>query len=102
MEKENRVFFYLEYHKRDISRQFIRNAYKTSFESSDEKGSSFKRQPTPDGTNMHIDQVAIAYSRHKNLQDNLVPSKLYETDSCNAAAILQKIKSMRTLNGQAP
>ena len=45
-----------------------------------------------------IERATIAHSRPKNQRDKLISSKLYETESCNAATIIQK---MRAPNGQA-
>ena len=98
LQSGNRIFFHLEYHKRDVSRQCIRDAYESTCESLDTKGHSFKYHPTPDGNNMMIKRATIAYSRPKNLRDQLISSKLFETDSCNAETILQK---MRPPHGQA-
>ena len=95
----NRIFFHLQYHQRDISRQCIRNAYESTCESPDEKGHSFKCNPTQNDEHMMmINKVTIAYSRPKNLRDEIIQSKLFETESCNAASVL---KDMRKPNGQA-
>ena len=96
-ESGRRIFFHLEYHKRDISRKFIRDSYERSCELPNEDGHSFNN-PTTSGIN--ISRVTIAYSRSKNLRDKLVPSTLFETDSCNAASILKDMKTMKQLNGQ--
>ena len=72
---QNRLFFHLPYHPRDISCQKIRNIYDDTC------------QPTlqclhndeTDGT-MHINKFIIAYSRPSNLRDILCPSTLVETD----------------------
>ena len=102
LESGERLVFHLEYNKRDISRKCIRDAYKTTCEYLDEDGNSFLRQQAPSNTYMKIKKVTIAYSRPENLRDKLVPSKLFETDSCNTARILKTMKSMRQLNGQNP
>ena len=88
----------MQYHKRDASRQCIRNVYESTCESLNEKGHSFKCNPTPDGTDMMINKVTIAYSRPNNLRDELIKSKLFETESCNAATVLRVFKKP---NGQA-
>ena len=97
LQSGNRIFFHLQYHQRDISRQYIRDAYENICESSNEKGHSFLSHPTPDGTNMMIKKLTIAYSRPKNLRDELIKSKLFETESCNADTVL---KNMRKPIGQ--
>ena len=61
LQSGNRIFFHLEYHKRDVSRQFVRDAYETTCDTLDTKGRSFKCYPTPDDTNMMIKQATIAY-----------------------------------------
>ena len=100
LESGERLFFHLEYNKRDVSRKCIRDAYETTCESLDDDGNSFLRQQAPNDTYMKIKRVTIAYSRPKKLRDKLVPSKL--TDSCNAAHILKIMNSMRPLNAQNP
>ena len=99
LQSGNRIFFHLKYHKRDVSRQFVRDAYETTCDTLDTKGRSFKCYPTPDDTNMMIKQATIAYSRPQNLRDKLISSKLYETESCNTTTIIQK---MRPPIGQTP
>lgn len=99
LQSGNTVFFHLQYHKRDASRQCIRDAYESSCGSLDEKGHNFKYHSTLEGTNMMmINKITIAYSRPKNLRDELITSKLFETELCNAAYVL---KDMRKPNGQA-
>ena len=87
-----RIFFHIQYHKRDVSRQVIRDSYETICESLDENGHSFKHQPTLLGNNFKISKTTIAYSRPKNLRDKLQPSKLFETTSCNVQHILHNKK----------
>ena len=74
LQSGNRIFFHLEYHKRDVSRQNIRDAYESTCESLNDKGHSFKCHPTPDDTNTMINRATIAYSRPKNLRDKLITS----------------------------
>jgi hypothetical protein len=71
--KEERVFFFREFHPRDISRKTIRDAY------DDTCLPLFKSAETPDENFMEISQLTVAYNRPKNLRDLVSPSKLTET-----------------------
>ena len=97
--KDSRIFFHVQFHKRDFSRKYVRDAYETAYESLDNSGYSFKCNPTPEGTNFRISKLTIAYSRPKNLRDKLTPSTLFETESCNVKHIMNTIAP---LHGQDP
>ena len=94
---EKRVFFHYEYHKRDVSRKNIRDAYDLTCNTPDEDGNSFESHPTPHGEEFSITKLTVAYSRPKNLRDKLVPSTLFETPTCN---VQKSIETLRLLNGQ--
>jgi hypothetical protein len=84
-QKENRLFFQIKYHSRDISKMEIRNAYKETCElpiqGYDSKG--FKNLITEHGEEIKTDRVTVCYHRAKNIHDHLIPSKLFETEFCN-------------------
>ena len=86
-----RLFFHLEYHPRDISRQYVRDTYEKVCETPDSKGHCFKHMPTPSGEMLRVDRLTMCYSRPKNLRDTLVPSKLFETPQTNVRDILKKL-----------
>ena len=94
---EKRIFFHYEYHKRDVSRKYIRDAYNLTCNTPDEDGNSFESHPTPHGEEFSIKKLTVAYSRPKNLRDKLVPSTLFETPTCN---VQKTIETLRLLNGQ--
>ena len=95
----NDLFFHLQYHKRDISRQCIRNYFEKTCEAPDRYGNSFKSYPTPNSGIFKTSKLTIAYSRPDNIRDKLAPSTLFETETCN---VIQTLQEMTLLHGQAP
>ena len=85
------LFFHYEFHTRDISRQLIRNAYESKCELQDENGPSFRNMENASGDKLSIEKFTVCYSRPKNLRDNLVPSKLHETEKINVENILKSL-----------
>ena len=81
--KEERLFFHIQYHPRDVSRQQIRDWYENTCETPDDNGESLKSLTTKNGENLKIDRLTIAYHRSKNLRDYLCPSKLRECTTSN-------------------
>ena len=72
-----RQFFHLEFHPKDISRNRIQQLYKTHCNLPDKDNNSFLTgYENKHGNLMKINKLTIAYSRPKNLQDHLCPSKL--------------------------
>ena len=88
----NRLFFHLPFHPKDISRQQICNIYKTTCETPDKNGNSFKLFKTDRGSRFVVDSMTIAYHRPKNLRDLLSPSKLKESSTLNVNSALQEFK----------
>ena len=90
---DNTLFFHLQYHPKGVSRRQIQHAYHTTCENRS------TNTPTPDeeGFNnmlntatsqrMMIDNLTVAYSRPKNLQDILCPSTLKEYDNITVSSI---------------
>ena len=87
---ENRLFYHYEYHTRDVSRQVIRNTYENTCELPNTEGHSFRNMPNTSGDKLRISKFTVCYSRPKNIRDRLVPSKLFETKSCNIRNIIEE------------
>ena len=51
---EKRIFFHYEYHKRDVSRKCIRDAYDLTCNTPNEDGNSFESHPTPHGEEFSV------------------------------------------------
>ena len=80
---DNRLFFHIPFHPRDISRGQIRNLYEKICEKESKLG-NFQDMPNEEtGNHMNIKQLTVAYSRQKNLRDYLCPSALAETTDIN-------------------
>ena len=75
----DKLFFHLEFHPRDISRQEIHRIYTSSCK----RGHQPFSQLYNDENNawLHLPHITVAYSRCKNLRDKLFPSTLFETDN---------------------
>ena len=86
------LFFHYKYHPRDVVRKAIRNAYKNICESKNAQGYSFKSTVNiSNGEELTIDQLTVCYSRPRNLRDELVSSKLFETPTYNVRNCIDKI-----------
>ena len=81
--REERLFFHIQYHPRDVSRQQIRDWYENTCETPNEIGESLKSLTVKNGEILKIDRLTIAYHRSKNLRDYLCPTKLRECTSSN-------------------
>ena len=79
-EQENRLFFHIPFHPRDISRKEIRNIYDNTCQSDSGYGSFKNMRNFNSRSIMKIDKLTVAYSRPKNLCDLLVPSTLKESN----------------------
>ena len=86
----NRLFFHLPFHPKDVSRQQIRNIYKNTCKTPDKNGNSFKLFKTDRGSRFVVNRMTIAYHRPKNLRDLLSPSKLKETSTLNVNSAPQE------------
>ena len=89
---DDRLFFHIPFHPKDISRQRIRNMYEQTCETPDKNGESMKHFTTERGSRFGIRTMTIAYHRPKNLRDLLSPSKLNETTSMNVLSVLNKLE----------
>ena len=84
---DNRIFFHLPFHPRDISRKKIRDIYESTCENDEKtnfKHTVNKRSCAP----MQIHKLTVAYHRPKNLRDVLCPSALSESESCHVSKYL--------------
>ena len=63
--KEERLFFHLQYHPQDVSRQQIRNWYEHTCENPNDKGEIFKFLTTNKDERFNIDILTIAYHMFK-------------------------------------
>ena len=71
------LYLHLEFHPKDISRQYIRNSYDLHFNTPDKNNNSFNLGiHNKDGRKMTINKMTVAYSKPKNLRDHLCPSTL--------------------------
>ena len=75
-EQENRLFFHIPFHPRDISRKEIRNIYNNTCQSDSGNGSFKNMRNFNSRSIMKIDKLTVAYSQPRNLGDLLVPSTL--------------------------
>ena len=85
-----RLFFHIPFHPKDVSRQQIRDMYENTCENPHIKGESFKSSTTIRGDKLRVNQLTIAYSRANNLRDRLCSSKLKESKDHNVQDILHK------------
>ena len=77
---DNRIFFHIPYHPRDISRQKIRDIYEATCENNT---TNFQNAVNVQSRElMQIKQLTVAYHRPKNLRDVICPSALVESDTC--------------------
>ena len=86
-QKDNeKIFFHIPFHPKDISRREIQRIYTNTCEKA---AQSFKRIYNSERqATMSIPGITVAYSRLKNLRDRLTPSTLYETVNINVAKFL--------------
>ena len=82
---DNRLFFHIPFHPRDISRAQIRNLYERICEKESKLGNLQDMLNEETGNHMKIKQLTVAYSRPKNLRDYLCPSALFETTDINVS-----------------
>ena len=75
----DKLFFHLEFHPRDISRQEIHRIYTKTCEQGYQPLSHLYNDEHDAW--MNLPHVTVAYSRCKNLRDKLFPSTLFETDT---------------------
>ena len=84
---DNRIFFHLPYHPRDISRKTIRDIYEATCEN--DSRTNFRHTVNQKScAPMQIHKLTVAYHRPKNLRDVLCPSALAESDSCHVSKYL--------------
>ena len=83
---DNRIFFHIPYHPRDISRQKIRDIYEATCENNI---TNFQNAVNVKSRElMQIKQLTVAYHRPKNLRDVICPSALVESDTCYVSKYL--------------
>ena len=95
------LFFHLEYHPKDISRQKIQDLYEKTCATPDDDKESFRNLLTAKETRMRISNLTVAYSRPKNLRDCLVQSRLVETSQHNVRTILHEINNSNGTSEEA-
>ena len=88
------IFFHYEFHTRYILRQFIQDTYESTCETVDETGLSFNNMENASGDKLSINKFTVCYSRPKHLRNNLVPSKLHETERITVENILNIYRPM--------
>ena len=85
---EQKLFFHLPFHPKDISRREVQRVYTHMCV---DDYTSFKQIYNLEmRSTMCITGITIAYSRPRNLQDCLTPSSLFKTDLINVIQILTK------------
>ena len=91
--QDNRIFFHIPYHPRDISRIRLRQIYKETLETTTPTTCNIRTYNNTDTKQpMGIKNLTIAYSRGKNLFDILCSSTLKEYD-ITATEILQQLRA---------
>ena len=85
----SKVFLHLPFHPQDISRKEIQKIYSDTCES---PHASFHRvYNSANEASMNINGIVVAYSRAKNLRDELNPTTLFETKNIAVDLFAKKI-----------
>ena len=88
--KEDRLFFHIQFHPKDISRKRIREEYTKACETDPTNFRNLHNKKTK--MNMEIDRFIVAYHRPKNLRDKLCSGTLREYGNINVATVIEENK----------